>query len=113
MRFNAGYTIEEHHPTVEDTEASLHLSGEVHVAGGVDNVDPMVLPVATGCRSSNGNPSLSFLIHPIHLCGPIIHPADLVGSPAVMKDHLSYGGLPRIDMSDDPDITNAFQWDCV
>ncbi len=49
LRLNAGDRIEAGNRTVEDTKRSLNLSGEVHVAWGVDDIDADVLPGAGCC----------------------------------------------------------------
>ena len=40
------FTVEDGDGTVENTERTLHLDGEVHVTRGVDDVDLVVVPEA-------------------------------------------------------------------
>ena len=42
LGLHAGHTAKNSHSTVEHTHGSLHLCGEIHVAGGVDDVDAIV-----------------------------------------------------------------------
>ena len=44
LGLHAGHTTENSHRTVKYAHRAFHLRGEVHVAGGVDDVDAMVNP---------------------------------------------------------------------
>src|SRR5690606_16324057 len=43
LRLNAGSAAEHHDRTVQHAQGTLHLDGEVHVAGGVDDVDAILV----------------------------------------------------------------------
>ena len=94
---------------IEHAERPLDLGGEVHVAGGVDDVDRdrlpgRVLPVAGDRRGHDGDPTLALLLEVVGRCVPLVdvpHPVDLAG---VIEDALGRGGLAGVDVGDDPDI---------
>ena len=44
LSLNSSRAVEDDNPSVEDQHAPLDLHGEVHVAGGVDQVDLMAAP---------------------------------------------------------------------
>ena len=54
-------------PTARATQRSTttcvqsHLEGEVHVTGGVNDVDAVVLPCAGGGSRGDGDPALTLL----------------------------------------------------
>src|SRR5579885_2495658 len=43
---HASHCIKNHHATIQHTQGTLHLDGEVDVAGGVDDIDTMIHPEA-------------------------------------------------------------------
>jgi hypothetical protein len=48
LRLDAADGTEHQDRAVEDAERALHFDGEVDVAGGVDQVDELVLPLQAG-----------------------------------------------------------------
>src|SRR5205085_2263489 len=94
-------------------QRSLHLDGEVDVPGGVDDVDPVVLPPARGRGRRDGDPPLAFLDHPVHDRGALVDLTDLVGLARVVEDPLGRRGLARVDVGHDPDVPVALQGDVL
>src|SRR5699024_918166 len=58
LGFYAALGAEDGDRAVEDTQRPFDLNGEVDVAGGVDDVDTMVFPVAGGRSGGDGDTSL-------------------------------------------------------
>jgi hypothetical protein len=80
------------------------------VAGGVDDVNAVLVPVAvrpeTGCgRRSNGDAALLFLGHPVHGGGALVGFANLVVHACVKQDALRGGGLTGVDVGHDADVS--------
>jgi len=48
LGLHAGDPVEHGDSAIEDSQGPLHLDGEVDVTGGVDDVDPVVMPEAGG-----------------------------------------------------------------
>jgi len=78
------------------------------MAGGIDDVDPVIFPEA-GCRRlGNRDSSLFFLLHPVHGGGPLIHFPDLVGNAGIVENPLSRRRLPGVDVGHDADVSRMF-----
>ena len=74
------------------------------MAGRVNNIDPMIAPMTGGCGRGNRDASLLLLHHPVHRRGTLMHFADLVVNPGVVKNPLGGGRFPRVDVRHDPDV---------
>ena len=109
LRLNTGNGIEHGDGTVENAQGALDLGGEVHVAGGVDDLDAVALavlgPEAGGGGGLNGNAALLLLNHPVHGGSALMSLTDLVLLTGVVQDALGRGGLTGIDVSHDTDVT--------
>src|SRR3546814_10371019 len=87
--------------TVENAQGTLHLNGKVDVTRRVDDVDPVIVPEASGRGRRDRDAALLFLLHPIHRGGAIVDFPDLVGFAGIIKDTLGGGRLTGIDMRHD------------
>ena len=96
--------VEHRDRAVEHAQRALDLDGEVDVAGRVDDVDPVVAPLAGGGRRRDGDAALLLLDHPVHDRGALVDLADLVGLAGVVEDALGRRGLARVDVGHDPDV---------
>ena len=110
LRLNALVGVEQGYRAVEHAQGALHLDGEVHVAGRVDDVDALALPVGGGRGGRNRDAALLLLLHPVHRRGAVVHLADLVALAGVVQDTLSRGRLTGIDVRHDADIAIVFNW---
>ena len=88
---------------------ALDLDGEVDVARGVDEVDPAVAPLAGRGGRGDGDATLLLLDHPVHRRRTLVDLTDLVVSAGVVEDSLGGGGLARVDVSHDPDVSGLGQ----
>jgi hypothetical protein len=104
LALDTGDGIEYNNASVQDTEAALHFDGEVHVAGGVYDIDHVVPPVGRRGGGGDGDPPLPLLRHPVHDGSTGVHLTDLVGASRVEQDALGDRGLAGIDVRDDPNI---------
>ena len=109
LGLDAGDGVEHGDGAVEHPQRALDLDGEVDVAGRVDDVDPVVLPVAGGGRGGDGDPPLLLLDHPVHGGGALVDLADLVVPAGVVEDPLGRRGLARVDVGHDPDVAGPGQ----
>ena len=89
---------------VEHAQRTLDFDGEVDVAGGVDDVQALVVPEAGGGSGRDRDATLLLLLHPVHGGGTLVHFTDLVGLSGVVKDALGRGGLAGIDVGHDAEI---------
>src|SRR5205823_5651442 len=98
---------------VQDPEGTLHLDGEVHVPGGVDDVDAVLLaaagPEGGGGGGRDGDAALLLLLHPVHGGGAVVHLTQLVRPAGVVQDPLGRSRLPGIDVGHDADVANLVE----
>src|SRR5262249_15454802 len=78
LRLDALVAVKHTYRTVEHTQRTLHLDGEVNVAGRVDNVKPLAVPEAGRCGRSNGDAALLLLLHEVHGGSAVVHFTDFV-----------------------------------
>ena len=104
LRLHAGDAVEHDHRAIEHAQAALHLDGEVHVPGRIDDVDAMVVPERRRRRGSDRDAALLLLGHPVHGGRALMDLAELVDLLRVEEDPLGDGRLARVDMGDDSDV---------
>ncbi len=109
LGLHAGDGVEDRHGAVEYPQGALHLDGEVDVARGVDDVDPVVPPHAGGGGRGDGDAPLLLLHHPVHGGRALVDLADLVVATGVVEDPLGRGGFARVDVGHDPDVAGLGQ----
>src|SRR5690606_7608102 len=109
LRLDALVAVEQRDGAVEYAQRTLDFNGEVHVAGGVDDVEAVLLAVAIfperrRCRRRDGDPALLLLLHPVHGGSAIMHFADLVALTGIVEHALGRGGLASINVRHDAEI---------
>ena len=117
LRFHAFLAVEDGDGAIEHAQGALHLSGEVHVARGVDDVDlelivhvvGLTMPEAGGCSGLNGDAALLLLSHEVHRRSAIVRLTDLVVLAGVVQDAFGGGSLTGIDVSHDADVADLMQ----
>ena len=123
LRLDTGDAAEHDDRAIEYAQRALHLGGEVHVAGGIDDVDALLLlgeklegpllhalpPFGGDGGGCDGDAALALLFHPVGRGRTVVHLADLVDHAGVEKNPLGEGRLARVDVRRNPDITGAFE----
>ena len=104
LRLDAGDGVEHGDRAIEHAQRPLHLDGEVHVPGRIDDVDSKALPERGRGGGGDGDPPLLLLDHPVHGRGTLVHLAELVRAPGVVEDSLRGRGLAGIDVGHDADV---------
>mmetsp|Transcript_22678 Transcript_22678/g.52584 ORF Transcript_22678/g.52584 Transcript_22678/m.52584 type:complete len:239 (+) Transcript_22678:979-1695(+) len=104
LRLDARDAVEAADRTVEHAQRTLNFKREVDVTRRVNDVDPVILPVARGRRRGDGDATLLLLDHPVHRRATIVHLADLARLARVEQDALRRGGLPRVNVRADADV---------
>src|SRR5699024_5084947 len=102
------------HGAVEDAERALDLDGEVHVPGGIDQVDVVAVPDAVGGGRLDRDALLALEIHRVHLGAHARLAPDLldpVNLPRVVVDALRERGLPGVDVGGDTDVADFLDRD--
>ena len=104
LRLDAADRAEHDHRAVEHAQRPLDLDGEVDVAGGVDQVDLVLVPLERDRGGRDRDAALALLGHPVGGRLALVDLADLVDLPRVVEEALGDRGLARVDVSDDPDV---------
>src|SRR5699024_7583001 len=91
---------------VQHAQRALHLDGEVDVAGGVDDVELVVLPVAGRRGGRDRDAALLLLLHPVHRRGTLVRLAELVVHAGVEEDAFRRRRLAGIDVGHDADVAD-------
>ena len=109
LRLDAGDRVEQRDRAVEHAQRTLHLDREVDVAGRVDDVDPVALPLAGGRGGGDRDAALLLLSHPVHHGRALVNLPHLVGAACVIEDALRRRRFTGVDVGDDPNVANVVQ----
>src|SRR3954469_15631697 len=109
LRLDARDRVEQRDRAVEHAQRALDLDGEVDVAGRVDDVDPVVVPLAGRGGGRDRDAALLLLLHPVHRRGALVHLTDLVGAAGVIEDALGRRRLAGVDVRHDPDVARLVE----
>src|SRR6266571_247079 len=104
LRLHAGHAVVDRDGTVQYPQRPLDLDGEVDVAGRVDDLDRVALPLALGRGGGDGDAPLLLLLHPVHDGSALVDLTDLVRDAGVEQDPLGRGRLTSVDMRHDADV---------
>ena len=113
LRLDAGIGVKQRDRAVENAQRTLHLDGEVDVAGRVDDVEAAhlavtALPEGRGRGGRDGDAALLLLLHPVHGRGAVMDFADLVRLAGVVEDALGGRRLAGVDMRHDAEVAVVF-----
>ncbi len=72
---------------------------------GVDYVKAVIFPEAADSRRLNGNTALGFLFHKVGSGLTFVNLTDLVDFTGQLKDTLGGGGLARINVRENTDVS--------
>ena len=99
---------EDRNRSIQNPEGSLDLNSKIHMAGGIDDIDPVIFPETGGRRRGDRDPSLFFLLHPVHGGRAFIHLSDFVGDAGIIENPLRRRRLPGVDVGHDANISCMF-----
>ena len=71
---------------------------------GIDDIQTMPVPLATGGRRLDGNATFLLLIHEVGGCRAVVHFTDLVDLAGEFQNTLGRGGFTGIYMGKNADI---------
>ena len=104
LRLNAAGTAEHADAAVEHLERTVNFDGEVHVAGGVDDVELISLPEAGGGGGLDGDAALGFLFHEVHGGCAIVNFPDFVDLAGELENAFGGGRFARINVGENADV---------
>ena len=111
LRFDAFPRAEHHHAAVKHAQAALDLSGEIDVAGRIDQIDLNVLPRERDRRGVDRNPPLLLLGVEVGHGGAFIDGPNAVAEPAVEQHSFGDGSFARVDVGDNADVAKMVDVD--
>ena len=104
LRLHTLHRIEASARAIQHAQRTLHLGREVHVAGGINDVDANAVP-RTGRRSrGDRDATLLLLLHPVHGGRALVHLADTVIHARIEENALGRRRLAGVDVSHDADV---------
>ena len=118
LGLHAGDGAENGDGAIKDAKRAFHLGREVHVSGGVDDVNAMVdvremtflgLPAGGDGGGGDRDATLAFLFHPVGGGGAIMHFAHLVHHAGVEEDALRRSRLAGVNVRGDTDVTRVLE----
>ena len=104
LGLNTGDGIENADGAVKHTQGAFNLNREVHVAGGIDDVDAAVLPEAGRGSRGNGDAAFLFFFHPVHGGLAVVRLTDFVVHAGVIQNSFGSCGLTCVNMGHNADI---------
>ena len=107
LRLDAARAAEHTDAAVQHLQRAIDLDGEINVAGGVDDIQTMLVPEAGGRCRLDGDAALTFLIHEIGGGGAIMDFTDLMDLAGQLEDALGGRGLARVDVGENADVPVA------
>ena len=109
LGLDAGHRVEHRDGAVEHAQRPLDLDREVHVAGGVDDVDAVIAPEGGGGGRGDRDAPLLLLLHPVHDGSALVNLTHLVGAAGVEQDALGRRRLTGVDVRHDPDVPGLIE----
>ena len=109
LRLHAALGTKDRHAAVEHAQAALDLNGEVDVARGVDDVDAVTLPEASGRSARDRDAALLLLRHPVHGGGAFMGLTELVVDARVEQNTFRRGRLTGVDVRHDANVSCVFK----
>jgi len=109
LRLHTGHAVEDDHAAVQHAQTALYFGREVHMPGGIDQVDLVTKPGRGDSRRGDRDAPLSLLLHVIRRGSAIVHLAHAVNLAGVIQDALSRRRLAGVDVGDDADIPDFAQ----
>ena len=97
--------VHQHERTVDHAEHSFDLTAEVHVAGGVDDVDAHAVPLDRGALGEDRDATLALELATIH--GAVLHRLVRSHRAALAQQTVDQRRLAVIDMGDDCDAAQV------
>ena len=108
LRLHALVAVEDADGAVKHPERALDFDREIDMAGRVDDVEALAVPICRGRGGSDRDASLLLLLHPIHCGGAVMDFAHLMRFAGVIENPLRRRRFARIDMGHDAEVPVIF-----
>ncbi len=90
---------------VEYLQRAIDLDREIHVSRGVDDVEPVIRPLAAGRSRLNRNAAFLLLLHEVRGRFTVMNLAGPVDLARQLQDTLRRRGFARIDVRENSNIS--------
>ena len=104
LRHRAFGGVDEEEDAVDHAEDALDLAAEVGVAGGVDDVDAVALPLDRGRLGEDGDAALALEV--VGIEGPLDRGLVLAEGAGLLEQGVDQRGLAMVDVRDDRDVAD-------
>ena len=104
LGLDAAGAAEYAYAAVEDFERAVNFDGEIDVAWGVDDVELVILPEASGGGGLDGDAALGFLFHEVHGGCAVVYFADFVDLAGELENAFGGGRFARINVGENADV---------
>ena len=108
LRLRAVVRIHHQQHAVHHLHDALDFAAEVGVAGSVDDVDVVIVPVEGGVLGADGDALFAFEVHRVH--DPDLGGLGFVGAEGagLLEELVHERGLAVVDVGDDGDVSDLF-----
>ena len=106
LRLDALRRVDEEQRAFAGGEAARHLVPEVDVAGRVDEVEDVVVPVQADVLGLDGDAPLPLEVHRVEVLGPHVAGVDGAGE---LEDAVGERRLPVVDVGDDAEVAEPLE----
>jgi len=105
LRHRAFRTVDQQDHAVDHREDAFHFGAKVGVAGRVDDVDAVAVPLDRGRLGENGDPAFLFEIVRIHR--PFLDPLVIAEGAGLAEKLINERGFAVVDVRDNRDIAHG------
>jgi len=98
--------VDQQHGAVGHAQHPFHLTAEVGMAGGIDDVDQVITELVGTVFRGDGDTALPFQVHAVHQA--FGHLLVVAKHAAVMEELVHQGGFAVVDVGDNGDVTYFF-----
>ena len=104
---NTLHCADYHHRRVQRPKRALHLGGEIHVAGGVDQVDERPPPVHADAGGLDRDAPPLFHGEIVGMGGTLVHAAGAADSAGVHQQLFGQGGFACVNVGEYADVADG------
>ena len=107
MRLHTADGAQNQDAAVQNAQRAFDLDGEIDVAGGIDDIDFMILPFAVGGCRGDRNAAFFLQFHGVHRRPDAVFAFDVVDrvdTLGIKQDPFGKCGFAGINMGTDADI---------
>ena len=105
LRHRAFRGIDQHQHPINHRQDAFDLTAEIGMAGGIDDVDPGIVPGHRGAFGQDGDAALTLEIVGVHRA--LLNSLIVTEGSGLAKQNVDQGRLTVVDMSDNGDVAQV------